>query len=169
MVSAVDRSALACAIGPSPTQPQDVPERFQSWGNYLAPVKQSALDLFHHPENLVGTEGLSEGMFLPAGRTLSQTAESGLRKGMSLEELWDLTGAFKDVGGDWRTEVLGPTKLQVDPYTPFKGTVGEAYDNPALYSRMPAMAATPFELKRPLDPHGTTLGSLLPWLLFDKA
>ena len=159
------------AVGPSPMNPtpQEIPERLQSFSNYGQSAANQAVDwatdMVKHPENIVGTDGLNTGMFLPAGKALTQTAEAGLRKGMSVQDLWDLAGTFKDAGGDWRTEAMGPTALKIDPYTPFKGQMGQAYDNPALYSRMPEIARMPFELKKPSalgDPRDPTLGQYYP-------
>lgn len=163
---------MQTAVGPSPTQPREVPQPYQSWGNLAEGAAQSypqvPQDIHDIPDwiranpETIGSIGMG-GMFLPASKTLAATAESGLRKGMSPHEMWDLMGTFKDAGGDWRTEAMGPTQLKIDPYSPFKGSLGEAYDNPALYSKMPEMARMPFELKKPqFDPYDTTLGQYYP-------
>jgi hypothetical protein len=84
------------AVGPSPTQPREIPSHLQNWGNYGremgGSMVQQFLDLVRHPESMVGTEGLRGGIGMAIPRAGSrfvplETLKAGRAAGKTGDEL----------------------------------------------------------------------------------
>lgn len=144
------------AVGPSPTQPQDIPERLQNWGNYGAAawndIKQPFEDLVQHPEDIVGTEGLRSaaapalGMFFKPNRMEQLAATAGEGAGQTNDQIWDRLNMFRDAAGNWRKEILGPMDPKISLTKPADTTWGAAMNAPHILKRQPEVGSTPLKI-----------------------
>lgn len=146
---------LKQAAAPGERQTMEIPEHLQNWHNYIANqgrmAKEQVLDLWHHPENMIGPGPLGGpvlGIFAGplakrASQTMLQKAWHLESKGLPDREIFDKTGWFRGADNKWRFEIPdAEAKYLKDPDFGVNSmsTMKDVIDHPELYEQYPELA-----------------------------
>lgn len=96
------------AVGPSPTQPQEIPEHLQTWSGYAqnaaSKLKEAATETLKHPENLVQPGELT-GIFGGTNFGRAMVGEFLEKMRVPANKIKEWVGIERGAEGHWRTEI----------------------------------------------------------------